>query len=332
MTGMRLLDQVRNAIRVRHYSYKTEKAYCYWIRYYIRFHKLQHPLNMDASHVGLFLTHLAVDRKTSASTQNQALNALVFLYRHVLDRPFGELDGVVRAKRPRRIPVVFSRHEVASILARLNQPYLLMASLMYGSGLRLMETIRLRIKDIDFERLAILVRSGKGDKDRVTILPETLLPDIRLAMERVHALHKQDIAAGFGDVEMPYALARKYPNEATSLHWKFLFAANQLSVDPVSGARRRHHWYEDSVQRAVKKAMRAAGIHKLGGCHTFRHSFATHLLDDGYDIRTVQDLMGHKDVKTTQIYTHVLKRGGHAVRSPLRNAATAVAVDPPAQP
>ena len=253
----------------------------------------------------------------AASTQNQALNALVFLYRFVVKAPFGELEGVVRAKRSQRIPVVFTRHEVQSILVRLDEPYRLMASLMYGSGLRLMETLRLRIKDIDMERLEIIVRSGKGNKDRVTVIPESLVADIRLAMERVKALHDQDSAAGLGDVAMPYALARKYPSEARSFHWKFLFAANKLSLDPISGAKRRHHWYESSVQRAMKQAIHKAGIRKLGSCHTLRHSFATHLLDNGYDIRTIQELLGHKDIRTTQIYTHVLNRGGQGVKSPL---------------
>jgi integron integrase len=328
MQGMRLMDQVRTAVRVRHYSLKTEKAYCYWIRYFIRFHDYQHPAAMGTEQVTQFLTHLAVERRTSAATQNQALNALVFLFKHVLERPLGNLEGVVRARRSQRIPVVFSRLEVQSILARLDAPYRLMASLMYGSGLRLMETLRLRIKDIDLDRLAILVRCGKGSKDRVTVLPEALVPDIRRAMERVRALHEQDLAAGYGDVEMPYALARKYPGEARSFHWKFLFAANKLSVDPISGARRRHHWYETSVQRAMKRAIRQAGIRKQGSCHTLRHSFATHLLEDGYDIRTVQELLGHNDVKTTQIYTHVLNKGGHAVRSPFsRLPATGDGVD-----
>ena len=319
MAGTRLLDQDRNEIRVRHYSRKTEKSYCYWVRDYIRFHNYQHPKDMNANHVGQFLTHLAVQRKTSASTQNQALNALVFLYRYVVKAPFGELEGVVRAKRSHRIPVVFTRHEVQSILTQLDEPYRLMASLMYGSGLRLMETLRLRIKDMDLQRFEIIVRSGKGNKDRVTMVPEPLVADIRLAMERVKALHDQDSAAGFGDVAMPYALARKYPAESRSLHWKFLFAANKLSFDPVSGAKRRHHWYESSVQRAMKQAIHQAGIAKFASCHTLRHSFATHLLDDGYDIRTIQELLGHKDIRTTQIYTHVLNRGGHGVRSPLRN-------------
>jgi len=317
MAGIRLLDKVREAIRVRHYSRKTEQAYCYWTRYFIRFHKCRHPAQMDEKHVGQFLSHLAVNRRVSASTQNQALNALVFLFKNVLDRPLGEFKDIVRAKRSMRIPVVFTREEVRSIIGILDEPYRLMASLMYGSGLRLMETIRLRIKDIDLERLAILVRSGKGNKDRVTIFPDTLRADLIRAMERTKSLHEQDHSLGHGEVQMPYALARKYPSQARSYHWQFLFAANRLSPDPVTGQRRRHHWFETSVQRAMKKAILELEIRKMGSCHTLRHSFATHLLEDGYDIRTVQDLLGHKDVKTTQIYTHVLNKGGNAVRSPL---------------
>ncbi len=317
MQELRLMDQVKTAIRVRHYSRKTEKAYCYWIRFFIRFHHLRHPMEMSEPEISAFLNFLAVNRKVSASTQNQAFNALVFLYKQVLEKPFENINGVVRAKQSRRIPVVFSREEIRAIFCRLDQPYHLIASLLYGSGLRLMEALRLRLKDIDFERLAIIVRSGKGGKDRVTIIPEHLVPDLRRAMERVHAFHQQDLADGYGEVQMPYALARKYPAEARSLHWQLLFAAPRLSVDPVSGQRRRHHLYETSMQRAVKQAIQRAQVHKKGSCHTFRHSFATHLLEDGYDIRTVQDLLGHKDVKTTQIYTHVLQRGGNAVRSPL---------------
>ncbi len=315
--GTRLMDQIKAAIRVRHYSRKTEKAYCYWIRFFIRFHHYRHPSEMSETEISAFLSFLAVTRRVSASTQNQAFNALVFLYKQVLEQPFKNIHGVVRAKTPQRIPVVFTREEVRAIFSHLDQPYHLIASLLYGSGLRLMEALRLRLKDIDFDRLAIVVRSGKGGKDRVTIIPEPLVPDIRRAMERVHTFHQQDLADGYGTVQMPYALEKKYPSEARSLHWQFLFAAPRLSVDPISGQRRRHHLYETNMQRAVKRAMQLAGVHKKGSCHTFRHSFATHLLEDGYDIRTVQDLLGHKDVKTTQIYTHVLQRGGNAVRSPL---------------
>jgi len=318
MSEVRLLDRVRNTIRALHYSRKTEQAYCYWIRFYIKFHRCRHPAKLCAKDISTFLTWLAVHRHVSASTQNQAFNAVLFLYNKVLDMRLERIEDVVRAKRSRRIPVVFTRHEVAAILSGLKQPYHLMAGLMYGSGLRVMEMLRLRLKDIDFDRLIIMVRQGKGNKDRVTILPEKLVPDIERSMARVNALHQQDLAEGFGEVQMPYALARKYPNQASSLHWQFLFAANQRSTDPVSGRQMRHHIFETTIRRAVKDAMHQANIHKHGNCHTFRHSFATHLLEDGYDIRTVQDLLGHRDVKTTQIYTHVLKRGGNAVRSPLQ--------------
>lgn len=321
MTEIRLLDRVRNTIRAMHYSRKTEHSYCYWIRFFIRFHKYRHPTELTAQDVSAFLTWLAVQRKVSASTQNQAFNAILFLYRRVLDHKLDKIDNVIRAKRSRRIPVVFSRQEVRSILSNMEQPYKLMASLMYGSGLRVMETLRLRLKDIDLDRLIILVRSGKGDKDRVTILPERLVPDVEVATRRVKAIHEQDLAEGFGEVQMPYALARKYPGQATSLYWQFLFAATQRSTDPASQREKRHHIFETTIRRAVSDAKLAAGIHKPGSCHTFRHSFATHLLEDGYDIRTVQELMGHRDVRTTQIYTHVLKRGGNAVRSPLQSLA-----------
>lgn len=318
MSQTRIMDRVRNTVRALHYSRKTEQAYCYWIRYFIRFHRLRHPTDMGAQEISQFLTWLAVERRVSAATQNQAFNALVFLYRKVLDIQLDHIDNVIRARHSRRIPVVFTRHEVQAVLGCLRQPYRLMVALMYGSGLRLMETLRLRLKDIDFDRRVILVRESKGNKDRVTILPEALVPDIQRAIRRVGKLHELDLEEGCGEVQMPWALARKYPAQASSLHWQFLFAANQRSRDPVSGKERRHHIYESTLQRAVKDAMRSANIHKQGSCHTFRHSFATHLLEDGYDIRTVQDLMGHKDVKTTQIYTHVLKRGGNAVRSPLQ--------------
>jgi integron integrase len=312
------MDRVAHTIHALHYSQKTEKSYCHWIRSFIRFHKYKHPMDMGAPEISQYLTWLAVERKVSASTQNLAFNAIVFLYRKVLDIQLDHIENVIRAKKSRRIPVVLSRHEIAAILEKSRQPYHLMIALMYGSGLRMMEVLRLRLKDIDFDRSVILVRQGKGNKDRVTILPEKLVPDIQHAMDRVRKLHELDVVEGYGEVQMPYALARKYPNQANSLHWQFLFAANKRSVDPVSSKEKRHHIFETTLQHAVRHAICEAGVDKHASCHTFRHSFATHLLEDGYDIRTVQDLMGHKDVKTTQIYTHVLKRGGNAVRSPLQ--------------
>jgi integron integrase len=319
MGKLRLMDQVRQTIRTLHYSYSTEQAYCYWIRFFIRYHRCRHPASLAARHVSQFLTFLAVHRNVSASTQNQAFNAIVFLYNKVLEQPLDRIENVIRAKRTRRIPVVFSRSEIQALFNNLHQPYLLMAGLMYGSGLRVMETLRLRLKDIDFERKVILVREGKGSKDRVTILPDNLVESIECAIACTTGIHRQDLLEGYGEVHLPYALARKYPGEAKSLHWQYLFTASHRSTDPLTQREMRHHIFETSIQRAVKRAMQAAGIHKRASCHTFRHSFATHLLEDGYDIRTVQELLGHKDVKTTQIYTHVLKRGGNAVRSPVRD-------------
>ena len=311
------MDEVRDRIRVLHYSRSTEKNYCYWIRFYIRYFRYRHPKDMGAREISYFLTFLATERHVAASTQNQAFNALLFLYRKVLERPLDSIENVVRAKSGRRLPVVYSRAEVQAILRGLEQPYRLMACLMYGSGLRVMETLRLRIKDIDFEHKIIIVRSGKGDKDRITLLPEPSIADIQRRIEYVRTIHLQDLEEGFGEVEMPYALARKYPAEAKSLGWQYLFMAEQRSVDPRSGREGRHHFFASTIRRAVKRARMVAGISKMGSCHTFRHSFATHLLESGYDIRTVQELLGHSDVKTTQIYTHVLGRGANGVRSPL---------------
>lgn len=311
------LDEVRRAIRTLHYSIRTEKSYLYWIRFYILYHKKRHPKDMSAVEVGEFLSYLANERKVAAATQNQALNALAFMYKRVIGEPLGELQGVVRAKRPKRLPVVLSRQEVMQLMSQLSGQYLLMARLMYGSGLRLMEVLRLRVKDIDYHRKAITVRAGKGNKDRITILPDSLVPYMENQVERVLLLHKSDIEAGYGEVSMPFALARKYPNAAKQPGWQFVFPSANRSCKPGSKRIMRHHLHRSSVQNAIKVAVRATGLMKPVSSHTLRHSFATHLLDSGYDIRTIQELLGHKDVSTTMIYTHVLNKGGHGVRSPL---------------
>lgn len=312
-----LLDQVRARIRSRHYSIRTEEAYIRWIREYIIFFDKRHPSTLGASEVSAFVSHLAVDRDVAASTQNQALSALLFLYREVLGQPIEWVEGVTRAKRPKRLPLVFTREEVRRVLAHMRGEAWLMASLLYGSGLRLMECVRLRVKDLDFARLQLTVREGKGDKDRVTMLPPSLVGSLRRQLERVEALHGLDVREGFGRVYLPHALARKYTNAGREWCWQYVFPASKRSLDPRSGKERRHHLAETALQKAVKATIRSAGVNKPGSCHTFRHSFATHLLEGGYDIRTIQELMGHADVATTMIYTHVLNKGGRGVRSPL---------------
>lgn len=327
--GARLLDQVRDAVRRRHYSYLTEKAYRHWIRRFILFHGKRHPREMGEPEVAAFLTHLAVDRRVSASTQNQALNAILFLYKQVLEREIGLIQGVTRAKRPERLPVVMTHEEVQTVLRRLSGRDWLLACLMYGAGLRVMECLRLRVKDLDFGLNQIVVRDGKGQKDRVTPLPAAVLPALRQQIEEIRRIRESDLADGYGEVSLPFALARKYPNAARELPWWYVFPASQRSRDPYSGRFKRHHLDDSAIQRAVKQAVRAAGIPKPVSCHTFRHSFATHLLHSGYDIRTVQELLGHKDVATTMIYTHVLNRGGRGVVSPLDAiAAPALRPDP----
>jgi integron integrase len=288
-----------------------------WVRRYVLFHGKRHPTDLGATEVVAFLTHLAVQRRVAAATQNQALNALVFLYRHVLDTPLGNLEGVVRAKKPRRLPVVFTREEVRRVLRHLQGRHRLVAGLLYGSGLRLLEALRLRVRDVDFGACHLVVRDGKGGKDRVAILPERLIPALRRQLSASRVLHSQDLAEGSGAVWLPDALARKYPNAPRDWRWQYVFPAERRALDPGSGVERRHHLGETAVQRAVAAAIRAAGIPKQGSCHSLRHSFATHLLESGYDIRTVQELLGHADVRTTMIYTHVLNRGGTSVRSPL---------------
>jgi integron integrase len=317
MTTRKLLDQVSDIARFRHLSLRTEEAYRNWIKRYILFHGKRHPRELDAEAVRTFLTHLAVDEHVSASTQNQAFNALLFLYKQVLQVEAFHIRGVERARHSRRLPVVFTREESTAVLANMKGARHLIAALLYGSGLRVMEAVRLRVKDIDFTRDEIDVRDGKGEKDRVTMLPHTLKQRLRLQIEAVQRLHREDLRLGYGSVHLPYALDRKYPNAATDFVWQYVFPAERLSRDPPSRKIGRHHISEQNVQRAVKSALRAAGVRKNGSCHSFRHSFATHLLEDGYDIRTVQELLGHKDVRTTMIYTHVLNKGGRGVRSPL---------------
>jgi integron integrase len=311
------LEQVRDAIRVRHYSVRTERSYLDWIVRYIRFHRNRHPKDMGEAQVAQFLTHLAVKSDVAANTQNQALNALNFLYRIVLERPLGNLQSLVRAKKPARLPVVLTPDEVSRILRKLDNVYWLAACLMYGSGLRLMETVRLRVKDLDFEHRAIFVRGGKGAKDRVVTLPDELILPLKRHLQSVKLFHDKDLADGYGDVHLPHALSRKYPTAGCQWNWQYVISAERRSVDPRSGIQRRHHIDASALQRAVKQAIRKAGIEKPASCHTLRHSFATHLLERDMDIRTVQEQLGHSDIRTTQIYTHVLNRGGSAVLSPL---------------
>lgn len=313
----KLLEQVVARLRVKHYSLRTEKSYVDWIKRFIWFHGKRHPMDMGAPEVEAFLSHLATDRNVSASTQNQAKSALLFLYKEVLAIELPWLDKVTQAKVPKRLPVVMTREEVQSVLARLDGSVWLIASLLYGSGLRLMECLRLRVKDVDFGRGEILVREGKGFKDRVTMLPASLVPSLKQHLERVKSLHGDDLGKGYGEVFMPMALEKKYPGAGKSWGWQYVFPSRNLSLDPRSGAVRRHHTDEKAIQRAMKKAVAAAGIAKPATPHTFRHSFATHLLESGYDIRTVQELLGHSDVSTTMIYTHVLNKGGRGVVSPL---------------
>ena len=312
-----LLGEVRSRIRARHLSYRTEKTYLQWIRRYIRHHRRRHPREMGAPEVEDFLTALAVKNKVSASTQNQALAAVLFLYRDVLEIKLPWLQDVVRAKRPQRLPVVLTRAEVQRVLARLKGTEWLVVSLLYGSGMRLLECLQLRIKDVDLMRCEILIRDAKGQKDRVTVLPEALVPHLRAHLERVQLLYEADRKDKKPGTSLPNALRRKYRGAPTSWAWYWIFPANSFCLDTYSQELVRHHLHPQNIQRAVKFAIRAASIAKPASTHTFRHSFATHLIEDGYDIRTVQELLGHADVKTTMIYTHVLNRGGRGVRSPL---------------
>jgi integron integrase len=313
----RLLDRVRELLRTRHFSRRTEQAYVAWIRRFILFHGKRHPDRLGAAEVTAYLGQLASSRQVSASTQNQAFSALLFLYRDVLGRALAGLDQVPRARLPQRLPVVLSREEVAAVLDRMRGMPRLMCALMYGAGLRLLECCRLRVKDVDFSRQELLVRDGKGRRDRVTVLPARLVVPLRAHLERVERQHRTDVEGNAGYVALPGALARKYPNAHREWPWQWVFPATRIYTDAATGERRRHHLHETVLQREFAAAVRAAGITKRATCHTLRHSFATHLLESGYDIRTIQELLGHADVSTTMIYTHVLNRGGRGVRSPL---------------
>ena len=313
----RLMDQVRERLRVKHYSIRTEQVYTDWIKRFILFHGKRHPEGMGAPEVETFLTDLAVRGKVSASTQNQAKSALLFLYREVLGLELPWLDNITQAKIPERLPVVLTVAESRAVLDRLSGSHWLVASLLYGAGLRLMEALRLRVKDVDFAGHEIVVREGKGFKDRVTMLPTSVVDPLKQHLEKVRLLHQKDLAAGLGEVYLPYALGKKYPGAGREWGWQYIFPSIKHSIDPRSNVTRRHHLDEKGIQRAMKQAVRDAGIVKPATPHTLRHSFATHLLQSGYDIRTVQELLGHKDVSTTMIYTHVLNRGGKGVQSPL---------------
>ena len=315
-TKPRLLDQIRIACRRRNYSLSTEKAYVQWAKRYIIYHKKQHPAQLHAQHVQAYLSHLAVDRNVAGSTQNQALQALLFLYNHVLNINIERNQPFVRSRRPRNLPVVLSQDEVAAVLNHMAGIPALVARLLYGAGLRLLEALRLRVKDIDFQRHQLYVRQGKGLKDRRTIFPDQLVAPLRRHLNHVYLLHQEDLAEGFGTVAMPFALERKYPKANSSFAWQYAFPSNRRSIDPRANIERRHHLSPSAIQKPVKLAVQKANIHKKASCHTLRHSFATHLLEAGYDIRTVQELLGHKDVRTTMIYTHVMGRG-LAVKSPL---------------
>ncbi len=312
----KLLDQLRTVIRRKHYSIRTEQAYVDWVKRFIYYYNKQHPKDLGKHEITSFLNYLAVERKVAASTQNQALSALLFLYRDVLNLEFGWLNNLEYAKKPQKLPIVLTKLEMRSILPSIEGVYWVIANILYGAGLRVMESLRLRMSDIDFDYRQIIIRNGKGQKDRATMLPAILIDPLKRQMEKVELLHKMDLIDGYGTVYLPFALERKYPNANKSLKWPYLFPAAKRSVDPRSGILRRHHIGQSPLQRVVKSAVSNAGILKNATCHTFRHSFATHLLEAGYDIRTVQELLGHKDVSTTMIYTHVMKKGGKGVQSP----------------
>jgi len=312
----KLLDQVRTKIRVKHYSLRTEEAYVKWIKRYIWFHNKKHPIEMGEKEISEFLSHLAVNGNVAASTQNQAMCAIVFLYKQVLEKDLGEFQDLTWAKRPAKLPEVFTVDEIDNVMNKIEGIYKLMAILMYGAGLRLLECLRLRVKDVDFTYKKINVREGKGKKDRPTMLPEMAIPLLKKQLEKSKIQHEKDLKGGFGTVYLPYALSKKYINANREWGWQYIFPATKLSVDPRSGIKQRHHFDESTVQKEFRKAFRSANISKHAGSHIFRHSFATHLLEAGYDIRTVQELLGHEDVSTTQIYTHVLNKGGVHIKSP----------------
>lgn len=315
--SIKLLDLVRQRIRLKGYSIRTEKSYTQWIRRFIIFHNKRHPKLMGKREIEAFLSHLVINRNVSPSTQNQAFNALIFLYKQVLEQDLPDEISAIRSKRPVRIPTVMTRDETRKVISALRGTHKLMAEVMYGCGLRVIECVRLRVKDVDFGMNQIVVRDGKGKKDRITILPQKIKEAMQKHLIQVQRLHQKDLREGFGKVFLPYALAVKYPNAATSWGWQYVFPAKSFSTDPRSGVVRRHHAHQSSIRKAIKRAAELSGIVKPVTCHTFRHSFATDLLAAGYDIRTVQDLLGHKDVSTTMVYTHVLNRGGRGVVSPL---------------
>lgn len=317
MNKPRLIDQTRNVMRLHHYSIRTEETYIQWIKRFIFFHNKRHPKEMGEKEIRSFLTHLAVDKHVSASTQNQALSAILFLYKRVLELELDWIDDVVRAKRPKYLPVVLTKSEVTNILNSMSGTNALVAKLLYGTGMRLMEALRLRIQDIDFEQFQIIVRSGKGNKDRVTTLPESLVDQLKDQIKKVRVIHNSDLAEGYGRVYLPFALDRKYPRAGMEFGWQYCFPSMNRSTSPLTGLIGRHHLNEKNIGRAIKTASRHIGIYKRVTSHTMRHSFATHLLENGYDIRTVQELLGHADVSTTMIYTHVLNKGGRGVKSPL---------------
>ncbi|MEX2108979.1 MAG: integron integrase [Gemmatimonadaceae bacterium] len=313
---LRLLERLRNRLRTRRYSPRTERAYCDWVRRFVLYHERRHPRTMGEAEIAGFLTHLATERRVSASTQNQALQAILFLYNHLLGQPVGLIRGVERAKRPRRLPVVLSPAEVRSVLSRVSAVPRLCGILMYGSGLRVSECVSLRVKDVDFDRFEITVRAGKGNKDRRVPLPRVAIPALRTHLDRVRRQFQRDLARGLRGADLPDALERKLPNAGREWAWQWVFPAARIYVERETGLRRRHHYHESAVQRAISAAVRASGIPKRATCHSFRHSFATNLLESGSDIRTIQELLGHTDIRTTMVYTHVLNRGGLAVASP----------------